>query len=64
VLRSICAVLISVVTWFLVATVGNWLLRAVLPGYAAVEATMSFTFPISTSTSPTLVSDFKVMAAL
>src|ERR1044072_115879 len=45
-LRSICAVLISIVTWFLVATVGNWLIRAVLPGYTAVEAAMSFTFPM------------------
>ena len=43
-LRSICAVLISVVTWFLIATVVNWLLRAVVPGYTASEAEMSFTF--------------------
>jgi len=45
-LRSICAVIISVVTWFLVATLGNLLLRALLPGYAAVEAAMSFTLPM------------------
>jgi hypothetical protein len=45
-LRSICAMIISVVTWFLVATVGNLLLRALLPGYAAVEAAMSFTLPM------------------
>jgi hypothetical protein len=45
-LRSICAVIISVVTWFLVATVGNLLLRALLPGYTAVEAAMSFTLPM------------------
>jgi hypothetical protein len=42
-LRSIFAVVISVVTWFVVATIGNWLLRALLPGYAAVEVAMSFT---------------------
>ena len=45
-LRSICAVIISVDTWFLVATVGNLLLRALLPGYTAVEAAMSFTLPM------------------
>ena len=45
-LRSICAVIISVVTWFLVATVGNLLVRALLPGYEAVEAAMSFTLPM------------------
>ena len=45
-LRSICAVIISVVTWFLVATLGNLLLRALLPGYAAVETAMSFTLPM------------------
>ena len=45
-LRSICAVIISVVTWFLVATVGNLLLRVLFPGYAAVEVAMFFTFPM------------------
>ena len=45
-LRSICAVIISVVTWFLVATVGNLLLRVLISGYAAVEVGMSFTFPM------------------
>ena len=45
-LRSICAVIISVVTWFLVGTLGNLLLRALLPGYAAVETAMSFTLPM------------------
>ncbi|HEY6118920.1 MAG TPA: hypothetical protein VIV66_03125 [Pyrinomonadaceae bacterium] len=45
-LRSICAVIISVFTWFVVATIGNLLLRILLPGYAAVEVAMSFTFPM------------------
>ena len=42
-LRSILAVIVAVVTWFVVATIGNWILRAVLPGYSAVEASMNFT---------------------
>jgi hypothetical protein len=42
-LRSICAVVISVITWFLVATAGNLLIRLLLPGYAAVEVSMNFT---------------------
>jgi len=41
--RSILAVIIAVITWFIVATIGNWILRLVLPGYSAVEATMTFT---------------------
>ena len=45
-LRSICAVVISVITWFLVATVGNLLIRVLLPGYAAVEVSMNFTLPM------------------
>ena len=42
-LRSIGAIVVSLITWFLVATVGNWLLRALIPGYAAVEVAMTFT---------------------
>src|SRR5262249_4329151 len=45
-LRLIFAVIISIVTWFVVATGGNWLLRAWLPDYAAVEADMAFTLPM------------------
>lgn len=41
--RSICAVVVSVFTWFLVATLGNWVVRAVVPGYRDVEVAMSFT---------------------
>jgi hypothetical protein len=41
-LRSACAVVASIFTWFLVGTVGNWLLRALLPGYAAAEPSLSF----------------------
>jgi hypothetical protein len=46
VLKSICAVVVAVVAWFLVAVVGNLLIRAVLPGYTAVEADMNFTLPM------------------
>jgi len=42
-LRSILAVIIGVFVWFLVATVGNWILRLAIPGYSAVEVSMNFT---------------------
>jgi hypothetical protein len=42
-LRSSCAGIIAIVAWFLAASVGNRLMRAVLPGYAEVEAAMTFT---------------------
>jgi hypothetical protein len=41
--RSVLAVIIAVITWFIVATIVNRILRLVLPGYSAVEATMNFT---------------------
>jgi hypothetical protein len=40
---SILAVIIAVITWFIVATIVNWILRLALPGYSAVEPTMNFT---------------------
>ena len=42
-LRSILAVIVAVVTWFVVATICNFILRAALPGYTAVEVAMTFT---------------------
>ena len=45
-LRSICAILVSFIAWFLVATVGNWLVRILVPGYTEVEGAMSFTLPM------------------
>ena len=42
-IRSILAVIVAVVTWFIVATIVNWILRAGLPGYSAVEVSMNFT---------------------
>jgi hypothetical protein len=43
-MRSATAVLGGIVAWVVVATVGNFALRAVLPGYAGVEQAMTFTF--------------------
>jgi hypothetical protein len=43
VLKSICAVVVAILAWFLTAVVGNLLIRTVLPGYTAVEADMNFT---------------------
>ena len=43
-IRSILAVIVAVITWFIVATIGNWILRAALPGYSADEVSMNFTF--------------------
>src|SRR5262245_24865962 len=42
-LRSIAGVVLGIIAWFVVATIGNLILRAVLPGYAAVEVSMNFT---------------------
>ena len=42
-LRSTLAIIVAVVTWFVVATIGNWILRGLLPGYSAVEVSMNFT---------------------
>jgi len=42
-LRSILAVVVAVITWLVVATIGNWILRPSLPGYAAAEVAMTFT---------------------
>lgn len=42
-IRSIFAVIAAVVTWFIVATILNWILRAGLSGYSAVEVSMNFT---------------------
>jgi len=42
-LRSIVAIIIAVVTWFIVATVVNWILRAALPGYSVAEVSLNFT---------------------
>jgi hypothetical protein len=45
-LRSILAVVVAVITWFLVATVGNLVLRATLSGYSSAEVAFAFTLPM------------------
>src|SRR5262245_35450193 len=42
-LRAIIGVIVAVITWFGVATICNWILRAVQPGYKAAEVSMTFT---------------------
>ena len=42
-LRSIISIAVAVITWWVVATIGNWILRAVLPGYSVVEVSLKFT---------------------
>lgn len=42
-LRSIVAIIVAIVTWFIVATVVNWILRAALPGYSLAEVSLNFT---------------------
>ena len=45
-IRSIVAVLGGLMTWFVVATLINFLIRAMVVGYAAAEPTMAFTLPM------------------
>lgn len=44
--RSILAVVTGFVTWFVVATLVNFLIRALLVGYHDAEPTMAFTLPM------------------
>ena len=45
-LRIILAAGLGLLAWFVVATVGDWLIRAALPGYAAAEPGLRFTLPM------------------
>jgi hypothetical protein len=45
-IRIVISVVIGFVVWFVVATVGNLAVRAVLPGYAEAEPAMIFTLPM------------------
>jgi hypothetical protein len=47
--RSIGGVLLGAVGWVAIATLGNWVLRVVLPGYSQVEKDMAFTLPMQIS---------------
>ena len=42
-IRLILAVISGFVSWLVVATLGNFLIRALLPGYHAAEPSMTFT---------------------
>ena len=44
--RIVLSVVIGFVVWFVVATLGNFVVRAALPGYAEAEPTMGFTPPM------------------
>jgi hypothetical protein len=44
--RSFLAVVTGFVTWMIVATLANFLVRALLPGYVSAEPTMTFTLPM------------------
>ncbi len=44
--RAIGGVVLGFLAWFAVATLGNWLIRATVAGYTAVEASMAFTPPM------------------
>ena len=44
--KTIAAVVLGLVTWIVVASIGNRLIRAGMPGYREVEATMAFTQPM------------------
>ncbi|HYR01204.1 MAG TPA: hypothetical protein VET86_14255 [Casimicrobiaceae bacterium] len=43
-MRTVAAVVGGIVAWVVAATLGNFALRALLPGYAGVEQAMTFTF--------------------
>ena len=43
-LRVILAIVAGFVAWFVVATIGNVVIRALLAGYAEVEKAMTFSF--------------------
>jgi hypothetical protein len=42
-LRSIAGIIAGLLAWAVIATLGDLVVRAVLPGYTEVEATMNFT---------------------
>ena len=45
-IKIVLAVLLGLVVWFVVATVANLLLRALLTGYAEAERAVQFTLPM------------------
>ena len=45
-MRIVLGVLVGLVVWFVVATVGNFAIRGLVAGYAAAEPAMQFTLPM------------------
>ena len=45
-LKATIGVLVGFVIWFVAATLGNLLVRALIPTYGAAEAVMAFTLPM------------------
>ena len=45
-LKIVLGVLIGLVVWIVVATVGNFVIRALVSGYAEAEPAMRFTLPM------------------
>ena len=44
--RALLAVVAGLVAWFALGTLGNFVIRALVPDYAAVEKAMNFTLPM------------------
>lgn len=42
-IRSIASIAAGILAWFVIATLGNFALRAIMPGYSTVEVAMDFT---------------------
>ena len=45
-IRIIAGIMCGIVAWFIVATIGNLVIRLSWPDYVAVEAAMAFTLPM------------------
>ena len=45
-MKIVFSVVVGFVAWFAAATVGNFVVRAALPGYAEAEPAMMFTLPM------------------
>ena len=42
-IKIVLGVLIGFIAWFIVASIGNWVVRALAPGYAEADVAMKFT---------------------
>ena len=45
-MRIVLGLLVGLVVWFVVATVGNFVIRSWVPGYVEAEPAMRFTLPM------------------